>query len=231
LVDSILPEEKPEDMVSPRRSRLYSRQWLIAKKALSFLFDGRITPVRTHGRISQVKFGPGAWRLERLQQVFSLLEENTGPGLIIDPLKITDETAWVIVSQVLSVEGLKSVALALAYRYLDVYYQLQADLSKRMYKAQPLFWLSKLLRDLGEAPLARGCMLLAYLEDLFVDRDPTASRAYGSLLQLFAVPQATLDSLAKFAGESEERVLFPEEILIQWELDNAPSLSLLYPRR
>lgn len=151
--------------------------------------------------------------------------------MAIDPITASDETAWTTVSRILSEEGFKAAAVALAHHYLDLCYKLQTDLSTRVYKAEIFSWLSKLLREVGELQLAKGWMLLAFLEDLYANHDTQLSTAYESLLQSFEMPQEKLDSLANFAKELEDRPLFPEEVLVQWELFNAPELSLLYPRR
>jgi len=150
--------------------------------------------------------------------------------LSFEPLTFNDEKSWIIVSRILATQKLAQAALDVAYRYFDVCYRMQSEVAKWIPKARVLSWLSERLRDLDKVEIARGTMLLAYIEELMLIKHADKSQAYSILQEIFEVPRESLDSLAKHVENVTEPPLFPEEILVKWELDNIPDLSELWSR-
>lgn len=206
------------------------RQWTIAKEALSEIFDGVLRTARTRGKLPRIQVGRGTWRLERMEACHKYLEKYTITDLTSRRLSFNEETAWIIVSRTLALQNLGSAALDVAFRYLDVCYGMQSQTNQRIPKSRVLAWLSERLRELGQTEMARGSMFLAFIEDLILNKNASESLAYPILTEMFDVSTETLETLAKRVETIVDLPPFPEEILVQWELDNVSDLSELWSR-
>jgi hypothetical protein len=199
------------------------RQWQIAEEALRLLFEGDIAIERQGARFTVSKVS-GIWKLEAFERSLTYLTDRTGPNREIDPFERSDSTSWIILSQLLSILGQRLLALDVILRYLKVCYDLQNEHRRRMHKGAPLFWASQRYRQVGESNLASGYMLLAFIEDCEGYQDPREAPAYTQLLSVFRFSPDFLQGLVAFAREQEPFPDFPEEVMIGWELINAPGL-------
>jgi hypothetical protein len=199
------------------------RQWRTAQEALRFLLEGDITIERQGPRVT-ISSASATWRPEALERSLAYLNERTGLGRQIDPFERSAGTSWIILSQLLAILGQNLLALDVSLRYLRVCYDLQDQHQRRMHKGGPLFCVSQRYREVGEINLARGFTLLAFVEDCKAYENPREAPAYSQLLSVFRFSPDLLEGLIDFATRQEPFPQFPEEILLEWELSNAPAL-------
>ena len=220
---------RPRKRYRSRRARgtLDSR---IAVSALKQMFDGKIAFSHKPGA-HPVQVRTGIWKDEKFDDCLSYLESKTGSGLEIDPLE-RPTNAWRIVSQTLALNGMDQAALDTARRYVAVLYEMERSTGQGINKADALASVSDRLREIDDLETARGAMLLAYSEDLTAEAIPSSNQRHKSLASGLRVPKEVLSSIAEFVGERELHTsrLPPEEIMIRWELSNAPDIWVMHPR-
>ncbi len=199
-----------------------SSQFEIAKYALEKLFLGNISfSYQDKARFQIVT--SGTWQLEGYLDCLNYLSKETGPEKNIDPFKKADGNAWVIVSQVLSIAGLKSLALEVSLAYLDRCYSLQISVKKRIHKGAPLFWTSERSYENGDMQVAAGFMMLAFIEDVIIQKIPKGLPSYNRLIGLYSISPATLTHLTEYIDDlkrtenPEWPPFYPEEIIVGWE--------------
>jgi hypothetical protein len=169
--------------------------------------------------------------MEARQECLLLLEKNTGMGKTTDPFKTPNDSAWIVVSQVLSQMEQETASLDVASRYVEFCYQIQSESNMRLDKTMALYWLSEGLYAEERTETAKGAILLAYVEECSFSKSVRHDGlVYSRLRGTYSIASSILESLGKFARDFPSSY-FPDEVLTSWELDNAPQLSLLYPKR
>ncbi len=194
-------------------------QYSIAEEALGLIFEGDIKIVEQPGISGFLVQAVGTPRLIGIEKAIQLLRSETGQGKAIDPFKASDGTAWVIVGSVLSQWRLYSIALNVMARYLDVCYELQNELNRRMHKGAPLFWVADEHMALGQTELASAYMLLAFVEDSHYYDDASIAPAFQYLAGFYGFSPKELKELMDFSNKRQgEFPFYPEEVFIEWKL-------------
>lgn len=221
-----------KETVNPPRLRSNRRQsqWQIALGALRIIFLGKLTLEKPRGKSPKIQVRTGEWHLERLEECIAFLERRTGLGKDVDPFGRKDESAWVIVSRLLSQEKEPSGALNVAYRFVEICYRLQGETSTRLDKSEALYWFSELLREAGDPEKARGAILLAYVESLEA-RSSRIELIRNRMWGEYQIPNLMLQELSKFVSEFPGEHYFPEQVMLRWELETVPRLSNVFPKR
>lgn len=228
--------------IAPRRrkTRSYqSRQLQYAREALAKIVDRSVKPVMRRRGYFQIRTGPENWRLDQLDDSFAYLRDKTGVGLPIDPFESPEQSAWFILLQSIWFAGFKSIANEIAAKYLETIYLLQVGQRRRADKSAAFYWLSETFRELGQNDVAKGCILLAIAEKVISGESSSAVQSYNRLTAVLGLLRSSVDSMVAFlkerAKERKEQQLgletFPEQGLVQWELEEATGLTFHSVRR
>jgi len=157
----------------------------------------------------------------KIQVAIAFLRERTRKNGEIDPYIITHNTAWDYVTDQLGPRW-SDIGLDFAIAYLDACYLTQGRTRKRVHKGTPYFYVSKRLAERGDRDLAESNMLLAYIEDVLTEKgenkDPLETGAASRLHNTYGYSKRTLKGILKKREVFAEDPLYPEELLMEFQI-------------
>lgn len=174
-----------------------------------------------------------------VDQIIDILIHETEKGKILDPFQNPDRLLWNGVGLHFLEKGMHFEALTIFQAFLDCDYRLQEKHQERIHKGTPLQYLGIVYRKIGQLEQSRKYHILAFIEDVINSRkNITANSIVKSpasivLRQTFRMRDSELKSLQSFILEHtkpDEKPLYPEELLMNWIIENEKNQGIVIAR-
>jgi hypothetical protein len=162
------------------------------------------------------------WSIDYRQSTEILNEwaRKTDKGQEIDPFEMADGNAWVIISSVFSSIQQNNFALQFALKFLDLCYDLQSKHGERIHKGAAHYWVAHYYELADYEDLARSHMILAFIEDAILTKEPKEAPAWYYLVSLLGFSVTGLDALDDFLKAMSKRkknmMFFPEDAIVNY---------------